>query len=111
MSLTAASRRWRSFLYIVYSIDGSMNAMSSLLQIRQVPDEVRRALKARAAARGESMNAYLLNLLEREIARPTAAEVLDRAARRSERALVSAMDVIGAARSERDDHRQQVPTR
>jgi len=34
--------------------------MASLLQIRNVPDEARRALKARAAARGESLNAYLL---------------------------------------------------
>lgn len=85
--------------------------MAVLLQIRNVPDEARRALKARAAARGESLNAYLLDLLGREIARPTVAEVLDRAARRSERAAVSAVDVLDEARSERDDHLQQVPTR
>lgn len=85
--------------------------MASLLQIRNVPDEARRALKTRAAARGESLNAYLLNVLDREIAQPTVAEVLDRAARRSERAAVSAVDMVDAARSERDDHLQQVPTR
>ncbi len=85
--------------------------MTALLQIRNVPDEARRALKARAAARGESLNAYLLDLLGREVARPTVAEVLDRAARRSERATVSAVDVLDEARSERDDHLQQVPTR
>lgn len=85
--------------------------MASLLQIRNVPDETRRALKARAAARGESLDAYLLNLLDREIARPTVDEVLDRAARRSERGAVSAIDVLDEARSERDDHLRQVPTR
>lgn len=85
--------------------------MTSLLQIRNVPDEARRALKARAAARGESLNAYLLNLLDREVGRPTVAEVLDRAARRSERAAVSAVDVVDEARSQRDDHMQQVPSR
>lgn len=85
--------------------------MTGLLQIRNVPDEARRALKARAAARGESLNAYLLDLLGREIARPTVAEVLDRAARRSERATASAVDVLDEARSERDDHLRQVPTR
>jgi antitoxin FitA len=84
--------------------------MSSLLQIRNVPDEARRALKARAADRGESLNAYLLNLLNREVARPTVAEVLDRAARRSERAAASAVDVLGEARSQRDDHLPQRPT-
>lgn len=85
--------------------------MTSLVQIRNVPDEARRALKARAAARGESLNAYLLNLLDREIARPTVEEVLDRAARRSEQAAASAVDVLGVAGPERDDHLQQVPTR
>ncbi len=85
--------------------------MTSLLQIRNVPDESRRALKARAAARGESLNVYLLNLLDREVARPTVADVLDRAARRSERATVSAADVLGVARSQLEDDLQQAPSR
>ncbi len=84
--------------------------MGSLLQIRNVPDEARRALKARAADRGESLNAYLLNLLDREVARPTVAEVLDRAGRRSERASASALDVLDEERSQRAEQRQQGPT-
>lgn len=83
--------------------------MSSLLQIRNVPDEARRALKARAAARGESLNAYLLELVSREVARPTVGEVLERATRRSERAGVSAVDVLDAARTERDEQLQHRP--
>lgn len=82
-------------------------AMSSLLQIRNVPDEARRALKARAAARGESLNAYLLELLSREVARPTIGEVLERAARRAERAETSAVEALHAARSERDEQLRQ----
>jgi plasmid stability protein len=76
--------------------------MGSLLQIRDVPEESRRELKARAAAQGKSLNAYLLDLINREVARPTVAEVLDRAARRSERATSSAADAIAAARGERE---------
>jgi antitoxin FitA len=76
--------------------------MSSLLQIRGVPDDARRALKARAAARGESLNRYLLDLIERDVARPTVEEVLDRAARRAERARSSAVSVIEEARDERE---------
>lgn len=76
--------------------------MGSLLQIRNVPEEARRALKARAAARGESLNAYLLDLVSREVARPSVGEVLERAARRTERAEVSARGVLSAARAERD---------
>ena len=79
-----------------------MWAMPGLLQIRDVPVETRRALKARAAARGVSLNAYLLDVLHREVARPTVQEVLDRAARRSERAASSALPSVLEARGERD---------
>ncbi|SNS07258.1 hypothetical protein SAMN04488107_1186 [Geodermatophilus saharensis] len=78
--------------------------MGSLLQIRDVPDDVRRALKERAAARGESLNRYLLGLLERDAARPTVQEVLDRAARRAGPATESALVAVQEAREERDDH-------
>ncbi|WP_299057304.1 hypothetical protein [uncultured Nocardioides sp.] len=77
--------------------------MGSLLQVRDVPDEERRQLKARAAAQGLSLNAYMLGLIRREVSRPTVAEVLDRAARRDERATASALGAVAAARSERDD--------
>lgn len=77
--------------------------MPSLLQIRNVPEEARRALKARAAARGESLNSYLLELIARDVARPTVADVFQRAARRTERADVSALQFVAAARAERDE--------
>jgi plasmid stability protein len=80
-----------------------MYAMPSLVQIRNVPEGTRRALKARAAARGESLNAYLLELLEREAARPTVAEVLERAARRAERVEAAALDIVDADRAEREE--------
>jgi antitoxin FitA len=60
-------------------------------------------LKARAAARGQSLNAFMLDLIEQEVAQPTVAEVLERAARRAERATGSGVDVVRAARAERDD--------
>lgn len=75
--------------------------MASLLQIRDVPADTRRALKARAAGRGQSLNAYLLDMIEREVARPTVAEVLQRAAERAEHATASAVGVIEAGRGER----------
>ncbi|MDP9444446.1 MAG: hypothetical protein M3P83_08915 [Actinomycetota bacterium] len=77
--------------------------MAALLQIRGVPEATRRVLKARAAARGQSLNAYLLDLLNEEVATPTAAEVLDRARRRAERPTESTVDALDAARSERDE--------
>jgi len=83
--------------------------MSSLLQVRDVPEEARRGLKARAAARGQSLNSYLLELIEREVSRPTVAEVLERAAQRAERATASAVDVVADDRAERDDDLDRRP--
>ncbi|MCU4185579.1 Arc family DNA-binding protein [Acidiferrimicrobium sp. IK] len=77
--------------------------MGSPLQIRDVPDEARRLLKSRAAAQGRSLNSYLLEVISREVARPTVAEVLERAARRSERGSESSVDVLEAARRDRED--------
>ena len=75
--------------------------MSSPVQVRNVPDETRRALKARAASRGESLNAYLLDVLEREASRPTVADVLARARARSERSGAPSLGVVAAARAQR----------
>ncbi len=73
--------------------------MAGLVQIRNVPEETRQGLKARAAARGESLNDYLRKLLIEDAARPTVREVLERARARSERSAVSSVDVV---RSDRD---------
>lgn len=74
-----------------------------MLQVRDVPEEARRVLKARAASRGQSLNSYMLDVIDREVARPTVAEVLARAAERTERAAGSAVDILDAARRERDE--------
>jgi plasmid stability protein len=77
--------------------------MGSLVQIRDVPDDVRRALKARAAAAGESLNSYLLRLLGTDAARPTAREVFERAAQRGGRVSFSAVEALEESRRERDE--------
>jgi plasmid stability protein len=84
--------------------------MGSLLQIRNVPDDARRALKARAASRGESLNTYLLDLIERDVARPTVEEVLDRAVQRADRASTSAVELIDEARRERGGELRHRPS-
>lgn len=60
-------------------------------------------LKARAASSGQSLNAYMLDVINREVARPSVAEVLQRAAHRAERATGSALDGLDAARAEREE--------
>jgi plasmid stability protein len=57
--------------------------MASMIQIRNVPDDLHRRIKARAATAGMSMSEYLLRELRRIIERPTRDELLARIARRS----------------------------
>jgi antitoxin FitA len=46
-----------------------------MIQVRNVPDEVHRALKARAAAAGMSLSDYIKQDLERQAARPSLEEL------------------------------------
>ncbi len=52
--------------------------MGVLVQIRDVPEPVRRALKARAAAAGMSFSEYLRTVLARTADRPTPEELAAR---------------------------------
>ena len=52
------------------------------LQIRSVPDDLHRTLKARAALAGMSLSEYALAELRRAAERPTRGEVLERIAAR-----------------------------
>lgn len=50
----------------------------SALQVRDLPAEVHRTLKARAAASGRSLSEYARDILAREAGRPTIDELLAR---------------------------------
>jgi hypothetical protein len=57
--------------------------MAKMIQVRDVPEKLHRELVRRARARGQTLTDYIQELLEREIARPPAAEVFKRIARRA----------------------------
>ena len=70
------------------------------LQIRNVPDDLHRQLKARAALEGQSLSEYALGELRRAMQRPTRREVAERVAA-FERIMVSE-SAADAVRAERD---------
>ena len=72
------------------------------LQIRNVPDEVHRTLKARAALAGMSLSEYALGELRRSIERPTREEILARIAARPSTRL--RRTPASSVRAERDAH-------
>ena len=71
-----------------------------VIQIRNVPDEVHRVLRSRAAAAGMSLSDYALQELERIAERPPVSDVLARA--RSRAGGVSTEAVVAAVRAGRD---------
>lgn len=76
--------------------------MSTLVQIRNVPQNLHRRLKARAAMAGMSMSEYALGELRKALERPTREEILERLASRPVRRLKRpAADVIRAERDSR----------
>ena len=52
--------------------------MATMIQVRNVPDEAHRRLKARAALAGMSLSAYALAELQRGLERPTTDELMQR---------------------------------
>lgn len=68
------------------------------LQVRNVPEEISRALKAKAALAGRSLSDYLLAELEVIARRPSRAELLEKLARQGRTDLPQAEDVLAEQR-------------
>lgn len=76
--------------------------MSRMIQVRNVPDELHRLLKARAALEGMSLSDYLLHEIRQAIARPSVRELRERlAARRPAEPAVAPSEVVRAERDSR----------
>lgn len=75
--------------------------MSKMIQVRNVPDDVHRTLKSRAAAAGMSLSDYIKQDLEIAAARPTLEEIDARVSARG-RSGVRAGTVITALHQVRD---------
>ncbi|MFN8080752.1 MAG: hypothetical protein U0Q19_14450 [Kineosporiaceae bacterium] len=71
------------------------------MQIRNVPEQTSRALKARAAAAGMSLSEFLLTEVTRLAERPTVAEVTARIARLGRADLPPAAEILRDERAAR----------
>ena len=75
----------------------------TMIQIRHVPDDVHRRLKARAALSGMSLSDFALAELRRSLDRPTRDELLTRVAQRPRAVYpVSPTELIREDRDDRD---------
>jgi plasmid stability protein len=73
------------------------------IQIREVPDEVRAALNEQAAARGQSLQAFLLALVTAQARRSTNSSLLERFAGRSDGSRLTADQIAEALDAARRD--------
>ena len=71
-----------------------------MIQIRNVPDDIHRRLKVRAAEAGMSLSDYLLRDIERSARRPTIDEIFERAKRAG--AVEPPEESAASVRAERD---------
>ncbi len=72
-----------------------------LLQIRNIPDELHRSLKERAAREGTTMSELVLRELPRVAHRPSPQQVLDRIKQRGPVGGAPASELIGVERDRR----------
>ena len=83
---------WGAWIHVAH--------MTAMIQIRNVPDELHRQLKSRAALAGMSLSDYLLSEIRRVAERPTLDELRVRLERRSETTL--SVEPAQAVRTERN---------
>ena len=74
--------------------------MSKMIQIRNVPDELHRQLKIRAAKAGMSLSEFLLREIAKVAEKPSLEEVLERIRRRGP--IGEPFDAVAAIREIRD---------
>lgn len=74
--------------------------MTTMIQVRNVPDALHRRLKSRAALAGMSLSEYLLGELRKVAERPTLEELRARLESRSETS--PSVPPVEAVRAERD---------
>jgi plasmid stability protein len=74
--------------------------MPKMIQLRHVPDDLHRKLKARAALEGLSLSDYLLKEVERAASYPSLAELRERLASRTR--FIPRVPPAKAVRAERE---------
>ncbi len=72
-----------------------------MIQIRNVPDDLHKALKVRAASEGRTLSDYILAELPRLADRPSPEQVLERIQSRTPVGGPPAAELIGAERDRR----------
>ncbi len=77
--------------------------MSKMIQIRNVPDDLHRELKMRAAAAGMSLSDYIKRELDRKRRKSTIKEIRERSRGRSAGSTLTTQKIVDIIREARGD--------
>lgn len=77
--------------------------MSKMIQIRNVPDDLHRELKMRAAAAGMSLSDYIKRELDRRSRKSTIREIAARSRGRGEKSTLTTQKLVDIIREARGD--------
>jgi len=77
--------------------------MSKMIQIRNVPDDLHRELKMRAAAAGMSLSDYIKRELDRKSRKSTIKEIRERSRGRSAGSTLTTQKIVDIIRESRGD--------
>ena len=83
----------------------TLSRMSKMIQIRNVPDDLHRTLKVRAAKAGMTLSDYLLSEIEQVAKKPTMKEWLEKVSRDEPVELDESPDVIVRRMRDAEDPR------
>lgn len=89
---------------MLYACD-NLDSMAKMIQIRNVPDDLHRRLKVRAAKAGMTLSDYLLSEIEQVAEKPTLHEWLERVRRQEPVELDEPPDVTIRRLRDADDPR------
>jgi len=77
--------------------------MSKMIQIRNVPDDLHRQLKIRAAAAGMTMSDYIKRELDLRTRKSTIAEIIARREARGKKSTATTQQIVDIIREARGD--------
>jgi antitoxin FitA len=77
--------------------------MSKMIQVRNVPDDLHKKLKIRAAAAGMSMSDYIKQELSRRTRRSTIPEIIARREARGGKSTLTTQKIVDIIRESRGD--------
>lgn len=96
-----------SSMLLACKTHATISSMSAI-QVKKVPPELHERLRARARREGRSLGDYVLGVLERDVAKPSTREWLERIGEDEPVTSISSQDIVDLIRDGRADRDERI---